>query len=107
MMAAPSIELEVIGKQRVMEYQLKGIPLNELEEFVKGYNSSEDGKKKRTILDLVSLPTDSDFFRAMAAGEIISDRHGHDYLLNVLGLRKPRTIKENVRYFFTRQYPKK
>ena len=46
-------------------------------------------------------------FRAIGALDLLAERNGENYVLEVLGLRKPRGIVENLRFLKNREYPRR
>lgn len=42
-----------------------------------------------------------EWYKGMAAICILRKRHGLDYVLNLAGLRRPKTIREHLRYYIT------
>ena len=45
------------------------------------------------------------FFEGIAAFQILRERKGDDYVLNLVGHRKPNTFLEKINYFLTGKYP--
>lgn len=54
---------------------------------------------------LTAVP--SEFYEGIAAAELLKERHGNDYVLDLLGYRKPKGFYEKFRYFFTGNFPLK
>ena len=79
--------------------ELKYSPDDELVEMIE--TCSIKYSKERFQAD--ALP--SDFLRGAAAGDILRERYGQDYLLRLLGVREPETVREKFTYFFTGKRP--
>ncbi len=44
-------------------------------------------------------------YDGMAALRLLRERHGENYALKVMGVRKPQSVLEKLKYFLTGNYP--
>ena len=69
----------------------------------KGLEYCDSTKAPADFWHLMTAP--AVFYDGLAAKQLLEEKRGVDYVLNLLGYRQPRTFKEKVRYFFTEQLP--
>jgi len=100
-----SIYLDVIAKRDYVYRQLSDIPVEELEDFFMSH-LEKTGDKKFNFGELILQPSYSDTYMALGAFDIIREKKGDDYALNLLGFRKTKTMIEKVPNFITASYPK-
>ncbi|HLC73881.1 MAG TPA: hypothetical protein VJH20_04575 [Candidatus Nanoarchaeia archaeon] len=103
------------GVQEILEAQVRDsiqeqitnmTKLNDvaLEEAVRVYKT-ESEELDCLGLHLAPLDLPNWYYEGKAAQQILRDRHGEEYVLNLFGLRKPKTLGERVLHFFTSRYP--
>ena len=46
------------------------------------------------------------FYEGVASQRILQERHGLEYIQNVLGYKKPKTLIEKVNYYLTGELPR-
>lgn len=47
-----------------------------------------------------------DLFVGSGAFNVLEERHGREKALNMIGYRNPKTLREKLNYFFTKELPK-
>ncbi len=100
-----TLYLHYLAKRNFAKKELRDIPTEELEDLVKDYIEKTKDKKFDS-LSLVFEPLDSDNFMAFGAFDVIKERKGEDYALWIIGLRKPRNLKEYIYKLIVGKYPK-
>ena len=69
--------------------------------FILSYEKYKD--RKMTDDDVVCA--DDDFYEGLGASDVLEERHGLPFVLNLMGYREPCTLAEKARKFFTGKYP--
>ena len=78
--------------------KLKDIPSGELEVLIKDI-LEKHGEEEVTSLYLMCADKEDDLFIVSGAADVLRDRHGQEYVLNLMELRSPRTLGEKCRYY--------
>lgn len=86
--------------------QLRDIPSNELTELVLDILKKQKGKDIDEDYLMLFASREDDIFMGAGACDVLRERHGDEYVNNLLGFRKPVTLKEKIIYFLTRNLPK-
>ena len=55
---------------------------------------------------LISLPEDHPIYLGMAAYQILEERRGEEFAMGLIGVRPPKGLVENLRYFIKDELPK-
>ena len=103
--SAINCEIELIIKQHYKALQSE--PDKKLEDiFLTGFvRASKNEEIIFTGGDWNSLFAGNEFYDSIAAGRILDERNGKDYILKLLGYRKPETSWEKIICFFTGELP--
>ena len=98
------VEKHIVGEAK----KLEDIPTEDLRQVVLGY-VSEHGRDPFPSYDqLMFIGSGSDQIKYIAgAVEVLRQRHGEDYILDIFGYRKPKNIRENINHLFSGKYPAK
>ena len=59
-----------------------------------------------TQMDFVFRAVNDDLFYMAAAGDELRERHGDQYVLDILGKRTPQGLRERLRHYLTGTYPR-
>jgi hypothetical protein len=90
---------------RHCEEQLKDFSSEELKGLVL-ILTQQNKHSKVDKFYLTNASLEDDLFICAGACDILKERHGEEYLLNIFGLTKPKTIGEKLIYLFTGTRPK-
>ena len=99
-----SLELHEIYRKNCKE-QLEDMPSGELEELFSDIFKKNKGQKI-SMSCLAFAGINDDMFIASGAYDILRERRGDDYVLKLIDLRQPKTLREKLRYWTTGQRPK-
>lgn len=106
MIGSPSIWLGALEKRKYCKRQLEDQPSKELEDLAKSLIEANKHKEIDNLY-LVFATTEDDLFISAGACDILRERHGNDYVdNNILGVRRPKTITERLKYWVTGQMPR-
>ena len=97
------VELRITPRLQTLKTEKDDV----LEAKIRGglrYADNQDINRTRLGLwNVIGAP--NEFYEGIAAMRLLVERHGKDYVLNLMGLREPETFTEKARYFFTGALP--
>lgn len=100
-----TIEKGIVEKHIDLEAKkLEDIPTEDLRQVVLGYVSEHGRDPFPGYEQLMYTANGSNQIKYIAgAVEVLKRRYGEDYILDMLGFRKPRTLREKLRHSFIRK----
>lgn len=97
--------IEGMCKSKHCQEQLKNFSSEELTGLVK-YLLDKNNSTEIDKYYLVISNSENDLFVTAGAFNELQERHGREKALNLVGYRKPKTIRERLDYFFNGTIPK-
>ena len=94
-----------MANRRYCAIQLQDIPSSELDDFVSDVFKRKGDHRVNTGYFFVA-PEHDDLFLVSGACDVLRDRHGQEYVDQLMGVRRPAGFKEKMNYFFTGNLPK-
>ena len=90
----------IIRRQAIAEQFVELVDSELIEIIQRSKNKYGDGASKYWLL----YPLD--FIRGGAAVDVLRERYGQDYVYGLMGLRKPRTVREHLNKWVFGIYPR-
>ena len=98
-------ECTYVNQIKLNNHKIEGTDEELKEMITKTKNIEGKLNLRNTFLDK-SIPEYLAFINGYVAMETLKHKHGDDYMLPILGLRKPKSLGEKMNYWFFGKFPK-
>ncbi len=95
---AEILDLQVDRKRELMGESLKNASSEALEKIARNYWSMPKTERDAEFEVRYFLPKDHRLFRAIGACDVLRERKGEDYVSEIIGVRKPRSLVGKIAY---------